>query len=53
MDQHSSAVGWILIGLGIIFLLEKLGLFSWNLIGDLWPLLLIAIGIRIILKHKS
>jgi hypothetical protein len=53
VHQQSSIGGWILIGLGVVFLLEKLGLFSWYIISELWPLILIAVGLNIVIKHKS
>jgi hypothetical protein len=37
----------ILIGLGIIFLA------GWSNVSLLWPIILIAIGIRLILKHRG
>lgn len=40
-------VGVILLGLGVIFLLQSFGLFWFNL-GKLWPLILVALGVAII-----
>jgi len=45
----------ILIGLGIVFLLNNLGLLSWSVwevILRLWPILLIAIGLDILLGRR-
>jgi len=46
----------ILIGLGVIFLLNTLGLLAWSVwevIFRLWPVLLIAVGLEIILGRRS
>jgi hypothetical protein len=55
--QRGGIVGpIILIGLGIIFLLNNLGLLSWSIWGTLlrmWPILLIAAGLDLILGRRS
>ena len=46
----------ILIGLGVIFLLNNLGLTNidlWELILRLWPILLIAIGLDLLIGRRS
>ena len=46
----------LLIGLGAVFLLNNLGYLSlnvWAAIIQLWPVLIIAIGLDIILRHRS
>lgn len=43
----------VLIGLGVLFLLSNAGLFHWNWIGKLWPLILIALGIRMYMRRQS
>ncbi len=43
----------ILIGLGVLFLLENLGRFHFEWVGHLWPLILIAIGIWVYARHQS
>lgn len=46
----------ILIGLGIVFLLNNLGILSWNVwdvIFNLWPVLLISAGLDIIIGYRS
>jgi len=46
----------ILIGLGVIFLLNSLGVLAWSVwevIFRLWPILLIALGLEIILSRLS
>ena len=41
----------ILIGLGLLFLLNKLDLFSGHVFEFLWPLLLIGIGLWMVVRH--
>ncbi len=54
--RSKSAIGaYILIGLGILFLLSNLG---WMppirfLIAKWWPIILIIIGISLLIKHSS
>ena len=46
----------LLIGLGILFLLENLGMLVWNIweiVFRLWPLLLIAWGLELMLGRRS
>jgi hypothetical protein len=56
-SRRVSLVGpVILIGLGVIFLLNSLGLLAWSVwevILRLWPVLLIAVGLEIILNRLS
>ncbi|HVP43336.1 MAG TPA: DUF5668 domain-containing protein [Terriglobales bacterium] len=40
----------ILIGVGVLFLLQNIGLFHFHWIGKLWPLILIALGLRVIMR---
>jgi hypothetical protein len=50
----AGAVFWI--GLGVVFLLSNLGIFAWNIFDilfNLWPILLIAIGLDIVLGRRS
>ncbi len=42
----------ILIAIGVLFLLQNIGLFHFHWIGRLWPLILIAIGLRIIMRNN-
>lgn len=55
--QRGGLVGpVILIGLGVIFLLNNLGLLSWSIWGTLlrlWPILLVAAGLDLILGRRS
>lgn len=41
----------ILIGLGVLFLLNTLNIFHFNWIGHLWPLLIIAFGILLFVRR--
>lgn len=55
--RRGSLVGpAILITAGILFLLNNLGLVSWNVwrtLGQLWPLLLVAIGLDMIVRGRG
>lgn len=42
----------ILIAIGVLFLLDNIGMFRFDWVGKLWPLILIALGLRIILRHN-
>jgi hypothetical protein len=42
----------ILIAIGALFLLQNMGLFHFHWIGRLWPLILIALGLRVILRNN-
>ena len=59
-DRHHYRGGlvWpvILIGAGVIFLLNNLGVLSWGIwetLWRLWPVLLIAIGLDILIGRRS
>ncbi len=45
----AMVAGVILVALGLLFLLSNLGLFWWFRWGNLWPIILIAIGVAIFL----
>ncbi|KAB3531502.1 LiaI-LiaF-like domain-containing protein [Alkaliphilus serpentinus] len=56
MKQDKIIGGIILISIGVIFLLTNLGYLNWSIfysIIDLWPLILIAIGINTIFKKNK
>jgi len=42
----------ILIGIGVLFLLQNIGMFHFHWVGKLWPLILIALGLRVILRNN-
>ncbi len=50
---HVPTGAMVLIGLGVLFLLGNAGLFHWHWIGKLWPLILIALGIRMYMRRHS
>ncbi len=43
----------ILIGLGILFLLENMGHFNFHWVGNLWPIILIALGVWSYTRHRD
>jgi hypothetical protein len=54
VDLNRVPVGAIvLIGLGLLFLMNTMGLFHGYWIGRLWPLILIAIGVWMFVKRFS
>lgn len=56
-ERRRSLVGpLILIGLGVIFLLNNLGMLGWSVwetLWKLWPVLLIAIGLEVLLGRGT
>jgi hypothetical protein len=51
--QESLFWGIVLLLIGTIFLMGNLGvdIDVWEIIGDFWPLILIAIGVKYIWRH--
>ena len=49
----SMAGALILIGIGMLFLIQNLDWFGWFRVRDLWPLILIGIGAALLAKHSS
>ncbi|MBP2650958.1 MAG: hypothetical protein H6Q74_1783 [Firmicutes bacterium] len=45
--------GWALILVGVVFLLERIGIISWACSSYFWPLILIAVGIGIVVKQRN
>jgi hypothetical protein len=43
---------FILIGLGVLFLLDEMGALHFDWVWRFWPLILIAIGIRILMQRQ-
>ena len=43
----------ILIGLGVIFLLDQFGWFRFDWVGRFWPLILIAVGVSVLMKRTG
>ena len=50
---HIPTAAIVLIGLGVIFLLDNLGVFHWYWMGRMWPLILIAIGVWLFLRRTG
>ena len=50
--RRRNTLGIILIVLGIFFLLGSLNVFRWFNWGNLWPLVLVAIGVLVILSTR-
>lgn len=49
----SQVWGWVLIGLGIAFLLDRFDVIDFgDLIAALWPLVLVGLGIKMILNRE-
>jgi hypothetical protein len=42
----------ILIGLGVLFLLDEVGALNFDWIWRFWPLILIALGVRILMQRQ-
>jgi len=56
MNNNKLSIGVILVTIGIFFLLINLGFISFSIlfgIFDLWPLILVVVGINILFKKKS
>jgi len=54
-DQPRSSIpvgAVILIGLGVVFLLDEMGALHFDWIWRFWPLILIAIGIRVLMQRQ-
>lgn len=50
-DKRTLVVGAVLVAVGVLFLLDNLGLLWWFKLASLWPLLLIALGSIILLNN--
>ncbi|MBW8011053.1 MAG: hypothetical protein FVQ83_07415 [Chloroflexi bacterium] len=58
INKRKISLVWpvILIGLGIVFLLDNLGVVSWNvglMLYRMWPLILVAFGLDILFGRRS
>jgi hypothetical protein len=51
--MKSKFGAYILIALGIIFLLSNLGWLSRSLIAQWWPLILIFVGVLLLIRRSS
>jgi hypothetical protein len=55
-DEPRSRVpvgAYVLIGLGVLFLLDEMGALHFDWIWRFWPLILIAIGVRILMQRQQ
>ena len=52
-SPHVPTAAVVLIGLGVLFLLDNLGIFHWHWIGRLWPIILIAIGVWLFARRTG
>lgn len=52
VHSRQSFTGWILTGIGTLFLLDNLDLIYFDF-SDLWPLILILIGVSMLRKHMG
>lgn len=43
----------VLIGLGVLFLLDNLGIFHWHWMGRMWPIILIVIGVWLFARRTG
>ena len=50
---HLPTAAIVLIGLGVLFLLDNIGIFRWHWFGHLWPVILIALGVGLWLKRSG
>ena len=51
-ERRREAAGWLLVALGVVFLLGNVGVFrfiQWNYV---WPLALIALGVFVVLQRS-
>jgi len=46
-------IGLVLVVAGIIFLLDNLRVLSWWQFGQLWPLILVVVGIALLLRRRE
>lgn len=53
MPQKNGWSGWVLILVGVILLLHSLDLVPLGMLFRYWPLLLVAIGIRMVIQGRS
>ncbi len=50
--RFNNPGAWIMIALGVIFLLANHGYFTWSEIWKFWPVILIIIGVSLIFRRK-
>jgi TM2 domain-containing membrane protein YozV len=52
-SNRVPAGAFILIGLGVLFLLDEVGFFHFDWVWRFWPIILIAVGIRVLMKRRG
>jgi TM2 domain-containing membrane protein YozV len=50
---HAPTGAIVLIALGVLFLLDNLGIFHWHWIGRMWPIILIVIGVWLFARRTG
>lgn len=54
VDSSALTTGVLLIGVGIIFLLDRLGFASFdNLIHNWWPMIVVALGVKKVIDRRN
>ena len=53
VGTHFPTGAIVLIGMGVLFLLNNLGVLGFHGIGRLWPLFLIGVGISIVMRRRN
>jgi len=51
--QHVPTAAIVLIGLGVIFLLDNVGILHWHWMARMWPIILIAIGVWLFARRTG
>ncbi len=49
-DKSRYIVGVVLVGLGVLFLLNSFNIFAWFSFSKLWPMVLIIVGLFVLFK---
>jgi TM2 domain-containing membrane protein YozV len=50
---HIPTAAVVLIGLGVLFLLDNLGIFHWHWMSRMWPIILIVIGVWLFARRSG
>lgn len=53
MSQKNGWSGWVLILVGVVLLLHSLDIVPWGMLFRYWPVLLIAIGVRMVIQGRG
>jgi len=53
LGHRAPAAAIVLIGLGVLFLLDNLGIFHWHWMGRFWPIVLIVIGVWLFARRTG